>query len=637
MAAFVLCLIMVMTSLTGCKYSSKLHELVQDRFNHLLDTKSAREFENDFDRVEKSDEITARERNRESKRKEDEEESKPVEGEERMPEDPAPPAESILSHTGKSEASASDKKNPKAVTSGNSSTADPAASAGRQASGSGSVSQGAGTAAGDSVSGGGGNGSSGNGGNGGNDGSGSGGSGSGGSEGSGADGNGEGGSGENGTEVIPDAGGSRQIWDADGNFVEIPEKVESVACTGPAAVFFCAAGGEGIIKASSRDFIDNYSQYNSEAASQIQPVWESGGTDFGALSSLAPEVYAEISGASALTSGQISELQANGTACITLPPPDSLEHIMEAMRIAGEITGDRSSSGGVDGTGLSSAYRSYVQNLSSQINAKASSSGRSRFADLAVSDDGYYNGKFSLFIKGWDQDASYSLGDLTGTGAAYTGRNDTAAGKLMTSLMSIGGVRNTVSKLDSENNNYSMKYVVPLGERSISLSIGSSSGIVAISSRGLHIAGYNSSNRLLEYTAGGSKKMLGAPDGCFPAIVTASRSAADSIKNDALWQTGYPVYFGGSMETNGFMVSESQAVGTSVAGDFQTLVSPSGLGSWFGGSPESILESAWIASEFYGEGAFSHSELVRLVQDFYSQFYRVSIDESQAESILAGE
>ena len=131
--------------------------------------------------------------------------------------------------------------------------------------------------------------------------------------------------------------------------------------------------------------------------------------------------------------------------------------------------------------------------------------------------------------------------------------------------------------------------------------------------------------------------MLGASDGCFPAVVTTSRNAAENIKSNELWQTGYPISFGGSFESNGFMVSDTQGVGSSVAGDFQTWVSPSGLGSWFGGSPESILESAWIASEFYGDGAYSHSELVQLVQEFYRQFYRVSIDESRAEAILSGE
>ena len=204
---FMLSIMMIMTCFTGCKYSPKLHELIQDRFDHLLDTRSAKEFENDFNRVEKSDEVKAKEQDETSERKKEENEEKPVESDNPNTEQQTVP-ESIISTGNAPEASSSETKSEKAVSSGQST--DNNTSTG--SSGSAAV-QGTGAGSGGTGSGSGGTGNSGSG-SGGTGGSGS------GNGGTGDNGEGSGGTGESGIEIVPATTGTRQIVDSRGEYVE---------------------------------------------------------------------------------------------------------------------------------------------------------------------------------------------------------------------------------------------------------------------------------------------------------------------------------------------------------------------------------------------------------------------------------
>lgn len=598
---------MIMTCLTGCKYSPKLHQLIQDRFNHLLDTRSAKEFENDFNRVEKTDDLKAKELDERSERKKEENEENPIEGDNTEQNEEQPAARSVLGTGNHREASASDRKNPAAISQGTSSGSN------------GSVTAGSAT--------GNGNGSAGSGGSGGN---GTGGSGSGnGGTAEGGEGTGE--TGDNGTTIVPGTGGTRQIVDERGEYVEIPEEVSSVACSGQSAVLFCAVGGEQLIQASSESFIAN-TMLDESVRARIQPLWRGNGTgaisdaDFAALMSLQPEVLVELSGTSSFSSDQIGQLQANGTSYVVLPALDSIDNIKKAVGLAGQMTGDRSGSGGVNGEALASQYSGYVDNLINSTQSRVRSTGSgSGFRDLGVSSDGYYNGKYSLYIQGWDESASYSISNsyFSGMGVAWSGNNKSSAGQLMTSLMSIGGVYNTIQKI--EQTSAKNLYIVPLSWWQSTMTLEVNGFQISLEGNNGHVA----RKKLLEH----QNQMLGS--GTFPAVIAGNRSVAENLPSNPLWQPGSEVNFDGNFQVNGFLSADnSTGIASSIVGTFPVFISPSGLGTWTGGSPESVLESAWIASNFFG--AYSDQELAQIIGDFYSQFYRIPLDSTQISGVLSG-
>jgi hypothetical protein len=66
------------------------------------------------------------------------------------------------------------------------------------------------------------------------------------------------------------------------------------------------------------------------------------------------------------------------------------------------------------------------------------------------------------------------------------------------------------------------------------------------------------------------------------------------------------------------------------------LVNPCGLcGSWIDGSPESVLESAWVANVM-DCSAESQSQLNTDIKDFYKTCYRYDLSDDQVNDILAG-
>ncbi len=557
----------LMLSFSGCKYSPKLEELIQDRSSNRLHTQSSIEYENDEENEEETDDMTQQRQSEESERQQEEQQQLPTRGE-------------------SSSAQTEEKARP-AVSGGSSSTAKKKQDTTSRA------------AAGSST--------------------GSGGDASGTTE-NGTAGTGTGGDGDQGYNIVPGGDSLRQIVDASGAVVELPENISSAAAVGSVASLFYVTGSESVIKASSEDFTGN-ALVSSDLRAGMQAVWSGDGSQvmsdasFQTLLNIKPEVCIEESGVSAFTDAQLEQLKAAGIAYVVFPALTSIDQLKQAVGLAAEMTGGSASS-------AASEYNDYVDKLVQEVSSRVKSRGSSRgLADISRTGDGYYKGKYSLYLAGWDDTAVYDISSdrtqsLNGTGSAWTGNSSSRYGSLVRSLLAVAGVEDTMSVVET----YSARneYVTPLRPVTMTLKITGSA------------AARNTNERLLQVGN------VGLGDETFPSIIVNSSAAKAALQASPLW-TVYPhvVTSDGRFEANGFLASDDSIVGTSVAGNYDVLVNPQGIGSWDRGSAESILETVWAAGRFYG--AYSDAEIKSKVAEFYSSFYRITLSDQQIDDILNGD
>ncbi len=583
-AALTVFLLFALAGFSGCKYSPVLHELIQDRFEEFLHEKSAEEFENNDGSQNETDKLTEKKQSDDSQRKKQEKETTPVSGDESNLSDAS---ELSPNDNSDREGGLADKmadggtEDPMDQQQNGGGTGDPM---NQQQNGGGSAEQP------DTASG----------------------------------GMGNGGTGDDGFELVPGTDGVRQIADGRGVLVSVPENVTSAAAPGQAAELLYLVGGEDLIRAASEQFLGS-GLINLSAFSEAQPLWQGDGTtamtddSFERLLNTAPDVCIEISGNSAFTDRQLTELQNAGVPYVVLPPLDSLENIQEAVRLTGSIVGDRSSQGGADGNQLAENYCQYVEKTAADVASKVKGAGISNgFSDINQTGDGYYKGKFSLYIAGWDDEAHYKLANSRyvtreGVGAAYTGNSSTALCRAVSSFLALGGVENTMACYETVKSKNA--YVTPIVTSTRKLTIEGS------------MASEVNGDRLLQMLKAG----LG--EDSFPAIIVDSRETAEKLKADPLWAVyGHVVSGDGNFEANGFLAEDGSIVGTSVTKPYEIYVNPSGIGSWSSGSGESILESVWTAWKFYD--AYSEAEVRSMIKEFYSVFYRIDLSEAQINEIL---
>jgi ABC-type Fe3+-hydroxamate transport system substrate-binding protein len=562
--AVLLCLIMLF-SMSGCKYSAKLEELIQDRNSSRLQTQSAKEYENNEENNEEVDDMTQQRQSEDSQRQQQEEQQTPVYG-----------------STSTTEGTASPNVSGGSTSSSNSSQSSDSTAAGGSSSGSSG--------------------------------------GSAGTSGDGTSGTGTGGDGDAGYNVVPGNGDLRTIVDANGNEVEIPEDITSVAAVGSIATLFYITGSESLIKASSEDFTSS-DLVSSDLRSEIQTVWGGDGgqamsdASFQTLLELKPEVCIEESGISAFSDSQLEQLKTAGIAYVVLPALTSVDNLKSAVSLVAEMAGGDSSS-------AASKYSGYVDDLVSEVSSRVKSKGSSSgLPDISRGSDGYYKGMYSLYLAGWDDTAYYSIASdktqsISGRGSAWTGTSSSRNGMLVRSLMAVAGVEDTMSVVGGTVARN--EYVTPLRPVTMKLTITGSA------------ASRNTTARLLQVGN------VGLGDETFPAVIVNSNAAKSALQQSPLWTAyGHVQSADGRFEANGFLAPDDSIVGTSIAGNYDVLVNPEGIGSWDRGSGESILEAVWIASQFYG--AYSESEVKEKVKEFYSTFYRISLSDSQVSSILNGD
>jgi ABC-type Fe3+-hydroxamate transport system substrate-binding protein len=427
--------------------------------------------------------------------------------------------------------------------------------------------------------------------------------------------------GDGGVTLEPDATATtyKQVVDAYGKTVEIPENVGSVAATGDTAVMVMMLGGEGLLAAADKSTIANalVSRAFSDVSS-VEGLWKSSASgidaeSFERLLELKPDVVIETSNGKVVTDAQVQALSDNGIAYLVLPSLTSFSNISTAVTTMGEVLGDKSSEGGKNAPEIAAQYISWSQS----VIKKASSGASSGSGD----DDTTASGMYTLFIDGWDDSASYKLYNeqyttLSGTGCAVIKNGATESCRTLSEFLNYAGVINSGSLYGITKKTL---YFTPL------ISAYRTMDVTGTMAEGMVTAG----QKLLEQDT----TSLGMSD--FPIIIAADKHTAQSIAASELWQVYPHINSGdGSFNSDGFLDEEGNLVRTQISGEYEIAVNPVGLSSWTGGSCESILETVWAAWKFYG--TFSESDVRDYISEFYSTFYGYTLSQSELSAILEG-
>ena len=116
-------------------------------------------------------------------------------------------------------------------------------------------------------------------------------------------------------------------------------------------------------------------------------------------------------------------------------------------------------------------------------------------------------------------------------------------------------------------------------------------------------------------------------------MIAATEEVKKGIEESPLWQDyGMTGSATGLTSGYGFLDAGGDIVISTVHGPYEVLVLPSGVGSWAGGSAESVLTTLWAACKL--RGAVSESELRAFTAEFYERFYGVKLSEGQLDRIL---
>lgn len=439
----------------------------------------------------------------------------------------------------------------------------------------------------------------------------------------------------------PDLSGEtsmRQVVNAYGVVVDIPQEVSRVTAVGEAAVLVQMLGGEGCLVGSNTDFLSyplGISVFGDEGISNIAALWQGGGSTpltagaFAELLTLKPQACLDLSGQTAFSAEQIAALKTQGIAYIVLPPLNTTDNLLLSVQLVGDILGDRSREGGQNAPALAADYAAWFRQTEQNVGG-----GAKRFAYKQIDFDNdertngtvylkdasiaNHEGLYTLFVSGWDADAHYKLHTdssvtLEGDGMAVV-RSGYSQSPL-SYFMSLGGVVNAGAVYPDYGVMRSW-YVNPLTTNTKRLTV--SGGY-----------GQTTANTLTRVEA------VGLGEQTFPNLVVASGSIKSRLEADPLWQP-YPRILSSSGLTteHGFLDSAGNIVTTSIRGEYQVLVNPRGVGSWTDGSAESILEALWIADKF--SGTVSQTQLENAVRNFYRAFYRHQLTEDQLASILNG-
>ena len=436
--------------------------------------------------------------------------------------------------------------------------------------------------------------------------------------------------GENNDAIPEQKDTRRQIENAYGDIIDIPENVERVTASGEAALIVQMLGGGGRLAATSAGFASNSfarTVFTDEAFPEMDVLWDDAGDHalgeeaFQALLQKSPQVCFEISGQNTFSENQITRLKENGIAHVVLPVLNSHSAICRAVKIVGEVLGDAC---GVDARARADEYLAFCKSILQKAGHDGKFSPDNINYDTGEHDSSFSsdNGKYSLFIYAWDANASYTLHDDSSISFEGTGLPVAITGYTLSPMsyyMSVAGVANSAALLE---NNYSIimtqaRYVNPIRTSNKALAV----------SGGMQ---YSDSGYVLT-TAGGNH--LGEPG--FPAIIAANAAVKNGILASPLWcNYGYVSSASGLTNGYGFLDDSGHIVATTIQGSFDIHINPQGVGSWTDGSAESILEPLWIAHTI--NGTVSRETLRSEIIAFYDNFYRYSLTDTELDAILSG-
>lgn len=398
----------------------------------------------------------------------------------------------------------------------------------------------------------------------------------------------------------------KQVVDATGEAVQLPENVGAVTALGAAGQMVEMLGGSGRLTGSDGVFLS--SGLARSAFSDLGGVagyWSTSGGgisegDFASLVAAAPDVCFAFSGQSTFTDGQVAELRENGIAYVVLPPLNSVENLKQAVSIVGQVLGGEAEA-------IAADYAAWVDNLVSQVSSRTSGSSY-----------------VTLYISQWDSDASYHLSeeytpatipyDGTGMAVAYSPLKT----QLVSTFLNTAHVTNESTLIQSRYRDSTGIYVAPMFHQ-FSPTVTGSRGVYY--SSGIPTA----YDLFVSHQAADSVYYQLGWREVFPAIIVAESSIKSEIESSYFWQYH-------ECNAAGYVVEDGQSLYRGVAGNYDIYVNPQGMCSWAEGSLESPLEACWAACKF--TGAYTMDEVKAETRSFYQQFFGLSLSDSQLTDIF---
>lgn len=411
---------------------------------------------------------------------------------------------------------------------------------------------------------------------------------------------------------------------------ELPEGVNSIAATGQAALLSLIAGGADILVAT-----DDTTKANAAASgafgglADTASLWRNTGSggitdaDFQTLLQMKPDAVLEISGDAAISGSQAAQLEAAGISYVPLPQMTSVESIRQAAGVLGEMIADRSGIGGKNGKQQAKNYANWVDSIYDKVEKSTKD-----YKTKVDSETGNsYGTCYTLYINGWDPTAAWSVTNtgLSGNGAAYVFNAATASTVGITTFLGYANIINTSSKYGIQPQS---KYLTPLY---LGKSAQQSWNINGVSGSGY----YQGQEKLLEQDAAslgtGNFKTILVPDAGVKQAIESDRDSGNG-----LWSVYEHINTGdGGFNADGFRDQSGGIVRTQISDSYNVVVNPKGLMSdWVSGGPEGILESLWAAHQYFD--AVTEDELRQKMKDFYNTYYEMTVTDAQIDALLAG-
>ncbi|MCD8018800.1 MAG: hypothetical protein LUF92_04230 [Clostridiales bacterium] len=429
-----------------------------------------------------------------------------------------------------------------------------------------------------------------------------------------ANGGGTGGSGSSNKKTVTDGNGEEQ---------EIPEDVETVAAAGAAAILVEMVGGTGRLVGTSESITQNNLAQTLCADiknGSVKTWWDDDGSEpmsnsaFNELLVTKPQVCFEISGENTFSSEQIAKLAQEDIVYMAPPSLSSTDNLIEAVQIVAEVL-DYNETTGKSASAIVQSYSSWVSDCVNNVPTPSSN-------------------MYSLFVAEWRDDISYTFGnsdasylpvDSDGSGSGVAIAWSPAKDELVSTFMNAAGVTNE-STVNQNLDDTEGVYVAPMFHQ-LNATF-SSNEYTYYDSNIASMADWFVTHRITD----SSYVLLGNES--YPAIIVADESVKSSIESNWYWQYHGRISVTGVDWSAGYAseIDSNKLFFSSICGDYEIYVAPTGTTAWADGSVESPLLSYWVANKITGR--VNTNTLKSKVKSFYSEFFGVSLSDSQLEEII---
>lgn len=402
--------------------------------------------------------------------------------------------------------------------------------------------------------------------------------------------------------------GGKQVVDASGRTVTLPENVQSVTAVGWAAQMTEMLGGSGRLLAADGEFLSSsLARAAFSDLTGVKQLWQNGESgmtdgDFAALLALEPDVCFEVSGAGTFTAAQARELEANGVAYVVLPALKSADTLKQAAQLMAGVLGTRSDTG-ESAAAIAADYAAWVDET------------------LRAADGGLE--LTSLYIADWDSGASYVLDHTKGAiqpeGSGLAMAYSPKKAQLVSAFMKAAGVVNESTRIMSTHRDSEYVYVAPMFHQFDPAVTGSRAAYY--SGAGEYGAAFDLFvSRMVSgtvyYQLGGTQ---------FPAVIAADSAVREQLEGNWYWQY-HP------SDESGYVTISGESFYCGVIGGYDIYVNPQGMCDWAQGSVESPLEACWVSCKF--GGGCTIEQVKERTADFYRRFFALELSEAQLQEIF---